>query len=147
MKNSKIIEGKYFEDERGALTHFNDFDMQPVKRFYKINHHTTDVIRAWQGHKIETKWFYVIKGSFIINLIQLDNWASPSANQAIETFLIKDEDNFILKIPAGFINGFKSIVPDSTLMVFSDTTLQDSIADDYRFDKSLWYNWSTQIIL
>jgi dTDP-4-dehydrorhamnose 3,5-epimerase-like enzyme len=141
MIDSKIFTGNKFEDDRGSLISFNDFDMTPIKRLYKINHPSIDVIRAWQGHKIETKWLYVTHGSFIINLIRPDNWLNPSLHQTIETFYLKEEDNCILKIPAGFINGFKATVSNASLIVFSDTTLAQSKEDDYRFDKSLWYNW------
>ncbi len=58
------IKGGRHIDERGTLTFFNNFDMSPVKRFYVIDHPDTTIVRAWQGHKVEQKWFYVVCRQF-----------------------------------------------------------------------------------
>ncbi|MEO5832339.1 MAG: hypothetical protein ABIR83_03080, partial [Nakamurella sp.] len=62
----EIIQGGEHEDARGRLTFFNDFDMKAVRRFYVIEHPDTAIVRAWQAHKKEQKWFYVTAGSFKI---------------------------------------------------------------------------------
>lgn len=139
---AKLIAGNTYTDERGALVFFNDFDMAPVKRFYTITHPNTSTVRAWQGHEIETKWFYVLQGAFRIMLIKPDQWVNPSPIQTIEEFSIKQEDNMVLKIPGGYINGFKATLLNSKLMVFADATLTESTLDDVRFDKGLWYDWT-----
>ena len=64
-----LIKGNEFIDERGALRFFNDFDMGKVVRFYEIAPANTEIIRAWQGHQHEKKWFYCLAGSFVINLV------------------------------------------------------------------------------
>jgi len=58
-----VIEGNIHRDERGVVRFVNDFDMKKVVRMYCIKP-KLGVVRAWQGHKRETKWFYVAKGSF-----------------------------------------------------------------------------------
>ena len=70
MLKPNIIEGGLFKDERGELRFVNEFDLSEVVRFYQITHPSTAVVRAWQGHEKEQKWFYCLSGSFIINLIQ-----------------------------------------------------------------------------
>ncbi len=142
-----LIQGNTHADERGTLLFFNDFDMSAVKRFYTIEHPSTDTVRAWQGHKIETKWFHILQGSFSVILIKPDHWDNPSPKQVIEQFRIKQEDNLVLKIPGGYINGFKAMVPNSKLMVFADATIVESKQDDFRFDKTLWYDWEKESIL
>ncbi len=145
--NAQLISGNIYTDERGSLNFFNEFDMTPVKRFYTIEHPKTDTVRAWQGHKIETKWFYVLQGAFTILLIKPDQWNNPSPNQTIEKFSMKQGDNTVLKIPGGYINGFKADMQHSKLMVFSDATLTESELDNFRFDKELWCDWNKLSIL
>lgn len=38
----------------------------------------------------------------------------------------------VIRIEAGFYNGFKALDPQSKLVVYSDKSLKDSINDDYR---------------
>ncbi len=136
-----VIQGGKHVDARGQLIFFNDFDMKLIRRFYLIEHPDTSVVRAWQAHKIEQKWFHVLKGAFKIILVQPDNWANPSLDLPHQEFILKNGDNQIIHVPGGFASGFKAIEPGSQFLVFSDFAMSDAGSDDYRFDKNLWYNW------
>ena len=136
-----MIKGGVFKDDRGVLKFFNDFDMTLVKRFYIAEHLDDTVIRAWQGHLYEQKWFYVTEGSFKVVLVEPDDWASPSVNLPYKEFFLNSKNNEILNIPAGVATGFQALEGSSKLMIFSDVKLADSTNDDYRFEKNLWYNW------
>lgn len=136
-----IIKGGQFEDGRGKLIYFNDFDMSPVKRFYILKHTDSSIVRAWQGHKTEKKWFYVISGGFNIALVQPDDWENPSPELQVEEYFMEAGDNTILFIPGNYANGFKALEDGSKMMVFSSFTVEESSVDNYRFDKSMWYNW------
>lgn len=136
-----LIKGKNHNDNRGKLTFYNDFDMTPIRRFYITEPVDTDSIRAWQGHKMEQKWFYVLEGSFKIVLVEPDNWDQPSKDLTYKEFAMHANRNEIMNIGAGIATGFQALEPFSKLMIFSDVTLEQSIADDFRFDKDLWYNW------
>jgi dTDP-4-dehydrorhamnose 3,5-epimerase len=137
----QIIQGGTHEDARGKLTFFNDFDLKEVKRFYVIEHPDTEVVRAWQGHKIEQKWFYVLEGSFKVVLVKPDNWDHSSKILSQNEFILKAAENQVLHIPGGFVNGFKALEANSKMMVFSDFAINDAGSDDFRFDKRLWYDW------
>lgn len=137
----RVIRGGEHVDTRGKLSFFNDFDMKLIRRFYVIEHPDTSVVRAWQAHKIEQKWFHVLDGSFKIILIQPDNWVNPSEDLPHVEFILKKNDTQIIHVPGGFASGFKAIEPNSRLLVFSDFAMADAGSDDYRFDKNLWYNW------
>jgi dTDP-4-dehydrorhamnose 3,5-epimerase-like enzyme len=137
----EIIQGGEHDDARGRLTFFNDFDMKAVRRFYVIEHPDTSIVRAWQAHKKEQKWFYVTAGSFKIVIVKPVEWASDSEESKLEEFILSVIDNKLLHIPGGFANGFQALEPHSKLMVFSDFAIADAGTDDYRFDKSLWYTW------
>jgi len=137
----EIYQGGTHEDARGKLTFFNDFNLSDVKRFYVIEHPDTKIVRAWQAHKKEQKWFYVIEGSFKVVLVQPDNWATPSEDLETTEFILSSADNRILHVPGNFANGFKALEAHSKMMVFSNFTVQESETDNFRFDKKLWYKW------
>ena len=83
------------------------------------------IVRAWQGHKKETKWFFAAKGSFLVKTVDM------ASNKRNESLLNSFESN-ILEIPGGYYNGFEALEEGSVLMVFSDFNLEASKADDFR---------------
>lgn len=135
-----IIEGGIHEGERGVIRFVNDFNFKDIKRFYIIEQ-PENVVRAWQGHKFETKYFYVVSGSFFICGVKIDDWDNPSPDLPINTFLMSGDNSQILQIPGGYANGFKALEPNSKLLVFSKFNMTETNQDIYRFDKKLWHNW------
>lgn len=142
MNESNLIAGTAYHDHRGCLIGYNDFKLDLVKRIYIIENLDTTILRAWQAHKTEQKWFYVCSGSFKFVTVKIDDFAVPSKELPYEEYIIGESKNLILHVPGGFANGFKSISIGSRLLVFSSHTLEESKADDYRFDPGLWYDWN-----
>lgn len=140
----KVILGGQYMDERGTISFVNDFDMTVIKRFYILQHPDINIVRAWQGHKIENKWFYCVAGIFIINVIKIDNWDEPASILQVESFVLNVESPKVLVVPGGHVTGIKALIKDSSLMVFSDMNTQDSKDDDYRYHKNLWFNWNIE---
>lgn len=136
-----IIEGGKFSDERGEIQFVNDFDMSEIKRFYTIFHPNTSIVRAWQGHKIETRWFYCTEGSFDIRIVKIDNWEFPSDNLIPERLILSSRNPSILKIEKGYVNGIKALSENSKLISFSNFKLGENSDDEVRFDKNKWTNW------
>ena len=134
----KTINGGVHTDERGTIRFVNDFDMAHVRRFYTIDIPNLEIIRAWQGHQSETKYFYVLKGSFLIGTVKVDTWENPSKQLTVEKTILKHSESKILIIPGGYVNGFKALEPNSSLLVFSDVTTEESTKDDYRFKSDFW---------
>ncbi|MFT4733101.1 MAG: dTDP-4-dehydrorhamnose 3,5-epimerase-like enzyme [Sediminicola sp.] len=122
-----IIRGNSHVDQRGSLSFFNDFDMSQIRRFYSIQP-DVGLIRAWQGHKLESKWFHVIKGSFRVKLRALET------KELVGEFKLNAQCPEVLCIPKGVYNGFEALEESSVLMVFSDASLEQSVKDDYRTD-------------
>lgn len=137
----EVIKGGKYNDHRGNLFFFNDLDLNQVRRMYVIEHTNSKVIRAWQGHKIEQKWFYVIEGSFKLLVVKPDDWADPSAELESTEFIMQAGQNAILHLPGGYANGFQAIQSPAKMIVFSDLTIEESASDNYRFDQNLWYDW------
>lgn len=136
-----LINGGNFKDDRGLLKFFNDFSMSEIKRMYSIEHFNTETIRAWQGHKVEQKWFYVVQGGFKFLLIKPDNWASPAKDLDFIEYTLLAENNQVLHVPGGYINGFKAVNENSKLMVFSDLSIEVASTDNLKFDKEYWNYW------
>jgi dTDP-4-dehydrorhamnose 3,5-epimerase len=136
--NPKLISGNRFSDDRGLLSFINDFSLKPIIRFYEIDPKSTSIIRAWQAHKNESKWFYCIQGAFKINLVKLDSFENPSDDLHVYTYELNTEMPQVLFIPKGYANGFKALSHNSKLMVFSDFDLEASKLDDFRFETERW---------
>lgn len=120
-----LITGNLFSDHRGEMSFINDFDMSKVVRMYTISPRL-NVVRAWQGHMKETKWFYASKGSFLVRTRLM------SGNLSNNEYYLRSNRPQVLKIDPGFFNGFQAIEEGSILTVFSDFTLKQSQEDDYR---------------
>lgn len=134
----RLIQGASFHDDRGGLNFFNEFDMSKIVRLYEISPNDTNTIRGWQGHKAEKKWFYCNSGSFIVNIIQVDNFDSPSEELIAKRFVLESLKPAVLEISGGYATGFKAKEVDSKLLVFSNFSLEASKEDDFRYDVDKW---------
>ena len=132
MKPSEI-KGKVHTDFRGSLYYNNDFDAKEVKRIYFIENKDTEFVRAWQGHKIEQRWFSAVQGSFEIKLIEVDDWITPSKNSTIYSFVLKANQLDILHVPKGYISSIQALELNSKLMLMADYLLGE-VKDEFRFD-------------
>ena len=142
MVTHKLIEGAQHQDQRGCLKYFNTLDMNDVRRFYEITPSSTEIIRAWQGHRFERKWFYCPVGSFVINLVEVDSFESPSHELVPVKYEISEKETQILEISGGIANGFRACEDNSRLIIFSNFTLNESASDDFRFPLEHWEaNW------
>ena len=104
-----LISGNCHQDERGELFYNNDFDTSCIKRMYVIENHWVDFVRAWQGHKVEQRWFSAIQGCFKIQLIAIDNWEKPTENPPILEYILKSVALDVLQIPAGYVSSIQAV--------------------------------------
>ncbi|CAL2090770.1 dTDP-4-dehydrorhamnose 3,5-epimerase family protein [Tenacibaculum sp. 190524A05c] len=140
----KIILGGKYTDERGQLEFFNDFDLSEIKRVYFTTQFNTDVIRAWQGHTTESRWFICVKGSFLVKLIEIDNWTNPSDDLDVFEYELSAKKQEVLYIPNGFVNGFKAKEDNSKLMIMSNYRFNEIENDQVRFDQNKWTKWGNK---
>ena len=61
--NLKIIEV--------SLEFYNNLDFDEFKRFYIVTNPKKGTVRAWHGHKLESKLIKVFKGIFIVFTLKL----------------------------------------------------------------------------
>ncbi len=134
----KLIEAGIATDARGQVVFANDFDMSDVKRFYIVGNSSLDIIRAWHGHAKEAKYVFVVSGEAIIAAVKLDDLEKPNKENIIHKHIISSEKPAIFYVPGGYANGFRALVPNTTVIFFSTSTLEESKGDDYRFSADYW---------
>ena len=142
MSDIQVIRGEIFRDERGQISSLNEFHFEGVKRTYIIHHPDASVIRGWHAHQFERKWFYCIKGAFSVALVKIDNWENPSQELPAEVFRLTENDSRLVCVPAGYANCLKAHEADSIMQVYSDKILSEALGDSWRYDKSMWVDWS-----
>lgn len=140
----KLIKGGIAVDDRGSVSFVNDFDFAGVKRSYMIKNHQQGFIRAWHGHRHEAKYFTVVKGSSLICGVEIDDWNAPSKNLKVHRFVLSETTPAVLYLPAGYANGAMSLTEDAQIMVFSTSTLQESLNDDIRYESKYWNPWTIE---
>ncbi|WP_372770458.1 WxcM-like domain-containing protein [Lutibacter sp.] len=134
-----IIKGDIYSDNRGNLTFNNNFDLSSIKRIYFIENKNTSIIRAWQGHKIEQRWFSAVIGSFKILLIKIDNWESPTRNLNPQEFILSSKTLDILHVPKGYVSNIQALEESSKLLVMADYLL-GKIKDEYKYPQNYFEN-------
>jgi len=136
MKTPHLIEGGIFHDARGSLRFVNDFSLKDIKRFYITENADTQMVRAWQGHRVEAKFFMAIAGKIDIALVPIDHWEAPSPDLEVHHFYLDADNPAVLAVPPGYANGFRMQTPGARLLVFSVSTLAD--AEHISFPLETW---------
>ena len=144
MDQLTLIKGGLAVDDRGVVSFVNDFDFKDVRRFYIVENHKQDFVRAWHAHKNEGKYVMVVKGSALIGAVEIDNWDKPSKSQEVKRFVLSEKSPSVLFIPKGYANGFMSLSNDLKIMYLSTSSLEDSLGDDYRYDARYWNPWEVE---
>lgn len=135
-----IIQGGLSKDLRGQIRFANDFDMSPVKRFYIVRNADIDLIRGWRAHQIEQRWFYVLSGSFSMDMVSIDNWEDAAHDLPVKKEIIKAEDGRVVHITAGYATAFQALEPESELLVFSDYNIDHAPFDDHTYPIDYFVN-------
>ncbi len=138
LNKLSIINGGFFEDSRGRLDYVNDLDLSKIKRMYFTTNTEVGYFRGWQGHKIESRWFFCVKGSFEVKLVEIDDWDNPSDILDPKVHILEEEKPQVLYIPNGYVNGFSSLEKSSKLMILSNFNLGENTNDDVRFESNKW---------
>lgn len=132
-----IIKGGISVDDRGNLKFINEFNFSGVKRFYQVENHNINFIRAWHGHKKEGKYVYVTSGTALVGAVNLET-------EELSKFVLSSKSPSILWIPPGYANGFKNLENNTVILFFSTSSLEESHGDDIRFDYNKWNIWNEE---
>ena len=137
----QIIPGASHTDHRGTISFINDFKFEGVNRFYTIHHPDTDIVRAWQGHTTESKYYYPVKGSWVIAWVKMD-FHKPEKEWETDFVKLNADDNKIIFLPPGYANGFKALEKDSIIIGFSAPgEIEES--EILRWDSYRWLDWDS----
>ena len=139
MCSPKIIKGNSYTDHRGILNYNNLFNASAIKRMYIIENSSIKILRGWQGHKIEQRWFSAVQGSFRIKLIEIDDWNSPSKSLVYQEIKLEAKTLDVLHIPQGYVTSIQSIENNSKLLVMADYSIGE-IEDEHRYDLNYFCN-------
>lgn len=140
----ELFRGDLAVDDRGEVAFVNQFQFDGVKRFYTVANHEPGFVRAWHGHRREAKYVLAVAGAALVCCIEIDDWDSPSPDLEVTRFVLSERKPAVLKVPAGYVNGFMTLTPDARLMFFSTTTLEESLGDDIRFPARFWNPWDVE---
>lgn len=138
------LKGGISIDDRGQVSFVNDFDLSGVRRFYMISNHSQGFIRAWHGHKEEGKYFTVVHGAAMICGVKIDDWVEPSKDAEVHKFVLSEKSPSVLYLPPGYANGSMSLTSGAKIMVFSTSTIEQSLSDDIRFPSRYWDPWQVE---
>jgi len=137
----KLIIGNRVYDNRGSLRFSNDFGFKNIKRFYTVHNYNKNFIRAWHGHMNEEKYIGCIRGTFQVSVVKIDNIKKPNKKNKIHTFFLNESNNNFVHISKGFANGSMSLEDNSELLIFSTSSIKESLNDDIRYDPQYWNPW------
>jgi len=129
-----FIQGGISKDHRGQIRFVNEFDMSLVKRFYLIKNSDLELVRGWRAHRVEQRWFYVLSGSFRIDLVKIDNWDNPSKDLNIEKIVLSVNDHKVFHVPSGYGTAFQAIEEDSEILAFANYPLSHAPSDDHTYN-------------
>lgn len=137
MSDPSIIKGGLATDERGTVRFVNGFNFHGVKRFYTIENYQVGYIRAWHGHWKEAKYITVMSGAALIGIANM-------TTKKAEKYVLSANEPRVLYVPPGYANGSMALVPNTQIIHFSTSTLEESQQDDVRlhvteFDDEYWW--------
>ena len=138
MMNPKLFKGGVSVDKRGSVSFNNNLILKKIKRFYIVKNNKINFIRAWHGHKIEAKYILCIVGKAKISAVKIKNFKKPSKNSKVYNWILDSNIPNVVYVPPGYANGSKSISKDMKLLIFSTSTLKQSLKDDFRFPNNFW---------
>lgn len=142
-----MIKGGLAVDDRGILRFVNDWSpsLARVQRFYQVQNHQAGFVRAWHGHVRGSKYVFCSQGAALVLITQLPAIGLPGEDidlEYVHRFVLSSATPGILYIPPNNYNGFKTLTEDTSLMFFTNTTMEEDKTDDLRLD---WDRFGTKI--
>ena len=136
-KKVEMLKGGRAVDDRGELKFIDNFDFAQagIRRFYHTENHHRGIVRAWHGHKIEEKYIYVVKGTALFGVVNMED------TTIIQKVVLSARDPKMMHIPAGNYNGFMSLEDDTVVIYYSTLGFDDAVKDDYREQWDKWNIW------
>ena len=127
-----IILGNKHTDAKGDIGFVNEFDMKEVRRFYRIRNSNSQLKRGWRAHKIEQRWLSVLSGTFNVKVIKIDSWENPAKTLQSQSYHLTN-NNSVLHVPRGYATCIEAMEPNSEMILFADSLIEEAKKDNYLF--------------
>lgn len=138
-----IVPLRQIHDERGKVMHMLRSDSPHFESFGEIYFSTVHpgAIKAWHLHKRMTLNYAVICGE--IKLVLFDERKSSPTKGELQELFLSPENYYLVSVPAGVWNGFKSVGPGSAIVANCSTLPHDpdEIIRRRPDDGAIPYNW------
>ena len=137
---------KVIPDERGRLGEILRSDSDLFKKFGQVYFTSAypGVVKAWHYHKIQTDYFFCVKG--MTKLVLYDSRENSSTKGLINEFFIGEHNPLLVVIPPMVYHGFKTISAEEALMINVPTEIYNyKNPDEYRLDPhshKIPYDWA-----
>jgi|TARA_R110002012_G_scaffold282359_1_gene472065 dTDP-4-dehydrorhamnose 3,5-epimerase len=104
----------FHEDDRAQRL----FDIFPeVNGQINISHvNSTDHVVAWHKHKIQTDYWFCVKGSFKVGLAE----PQDDGTYRVRWEYLSDKNSRIIEIPPGVYHGYKALQSESIILYYLD---------------------------
>jgi dTDP-4-dehydrorhamnose 3,5-epimerase-like enzyme len=139
IESLELIEGGISSDSRGSVRYCNKMPLNEFVRFYSIENLAEGYVRGWHGHKVEAKAIIPLVGRLRIGAVEVLDWQSPSKSARVNSFDLDADSPKTLLIPGGYANAIMAMSPGAVAGVFSSSSLEMSLEDDYRFPNDFWH--------
>jgi len=137
-----LFKGGISFDSRGSVAYNNKLQLKKIKRFYLVENKKKNYVRAWHGHKKEAKLIFCVQGKAKVAAVKISNYNKPSKKNRTFIWVIDSKIPNVVYVPPGYANGSMSLTKNMRILVFSTSTLKQSIKDDFRFPSNYWNVWS-----
>ena len=80
---------------------------------------------------------YAADGTFRVGAVNMET-------EEVNKFYLDSRKPQLLYIPEGYANGFQNLTENNQLIIFSTSSLEESLGDDIRFDFGKWNIWNNE---
>ena len=139
MDKPKTIEGKLFCDARGRLLTWNEYNPTQggIKRSYVVKNRENGYIRAFHFHQFEEKYIRVVQGAALFVYYHPTDIKTGDCNGEYQKIVLDSDVPQVLYLPPNTAHGFKTLEENTLILVDSTFTLEQSKADDYRYEYNI----------
>lgn len=134
----RLIPGGLHRDKRGEVRHVNGFSFERVDRFYTVQPAQPGEVRGWVGHRRDWKWFFAVKGNFVIGVVRPNDWANPSPTEPVLRWSLSADAAAVLEVPPGHFTAARADSEGAILIVFSSGGIEHAGEDDFRQSSDFW---------
>ncbi len=150
----KLIDGvrtreiKVNIDDRGRLAEILRSDSDVFRKFGQVYYTTAHpgVVKAWHYHKIQTDYFFCLKGT--ARLALYDPREDSPTKGLVNEFVVGEQNPMLVVIPNLVYHGFRNISKEESIMINIPTEpYNHDDPDEYRldpYDNDIPYDWARE---